>query len=160
MSQDSENITLQTRIEIKQNREEVFNKFLDSFSSWYPREYTWAQESLDTIQIEPAANGRCFERGPLDFECDWGRVLEYEKPEKVVFTWQISPGREPVPDPEKAGEVEIRFKAVNENATEITLEHRNFERYGDEAQEYRDAMASSQGWPYILDSFRAFVMDG
>jgi uncharacterized protein YndB with AHSA1/START domain len=104
---------------------------------------------LDTIAIEPRAGGRCFERGPHGFECDWGRVLAYDPPRRLAFLWQISPRREPVSDPARASEVEVVFVA-EVDTTRVELTHRGFERHGDGAAEYREAMASEQGWPYLL----------
>jgi hypothetical protein len=59
---------------------DAFALFTDGLTTWWPAEYTWAQSVLDMIAMEPGANGRCFERGPYGFECDWGRVLVWEPP--------------------------------------------------------------------------------
>jgi uncharacterized protein YndB with AHSA1/START domain len=91
--------------------EQAFRTFTEGLAGWWPREYTWAQDTLDTIAIEPRAGGRCFERGPHGFHCDWGRVLAWEPPRRLVFTWQIAPDRAPEPNPAKASEVEARFVA-------------------------------------------------
>jgi uncharacterized protein YndB with AHSA1/START domain len=87
--------------------EHAFKIFAEGLASWWPAEYTWSQDVLETIAIEPGEGGRCFERGPHNFECDWGRVLTWEPPHRLAFTWQISPKREPEPNPAKASEVEV-----------------------------------------------------
>src|SRR5690606_23581431 len=51
----------------------AFDLFTDGLDSWWPREYTWAGETLEVIGIEPGVGGHCFERGPHGFRCDWGR---------------------------------------------------------------------------------------
>ena len=67
-----------------------------------------------------------------------------------MFTWQISPGREPQPDPAKASEVEVRFVGEASGATTVELVHRGFARHGEGGDGYRRALRSEQGWPYIL----------
>jgi hypothetical protein len=67
-----------------------------------------------------------------------------------LFSWQISPRREPVPDREKASEVELRFEEGS-RSTRIEFEHRGFSRHGEGSDGYREALGSEQGWPYILE---------
>jgi hypothetical protein len=35
------------------------------------------------------------------------------------------------------------------------MEHRDFDRHGEGAEGYRAALASEQGWPYILGRYAA-----
>jgi uncharacterized protein YndB with AHSA1/START domain len=133
----------------------AFALFTEEFATWYPREYTWSQDVLDTIAIEGREGGRCFERGPHGFWVDWGRVLVWDPPRRLAFSWQISPRREPVPDPEKSSEVEIRFHEDEAQSTRVEFEHRGFSRHGEGAEGYRQAMGSERGWSYILDRYAA-----
>jgi uncharacterized protein YndB with AHSA1/START domain len=137
----------------------AFSLFTEQLGRWWPREYTWSQDVLDEIGIEPRAEGMCYELGPHGFRCDWGRVLLWQPPHRIVFSWQISPRREPVPDPARVSVVEVRFEARTEGGTEVILEHREFERHGAGAEDYRAAMASPQGWPHILRRFAAAATD-
>lgn len=130
--------------------ERAFALFADELASWWPAEYTWAADGLEQIAIEPRVDGRCFERGPRGFECDWGRVLAWEPGARLAFSWQIGPDRVPVPDSDRASEVEVRFADAGKGATRVELEHRGFERHGEGGADYRAAMASERGWPYIL----------
>jgi uncharacterized protein YndB with AHSA1/START domain len=129
--------------------ERAFDRFTAELGSWWPPEYTWSQATLEEIGIE---DGLCFERGPHGFRLDWGRVLEWERPERLVFTWQIGAGRVPQPDPAHASEVEVTF-ALERDGTRVEVVHRGFERHGDGAEDYAAAMASPQGWEFILGRF-------
>ena len=129
--------------------ERAFAHFTEEFGSWWPAEYTWSQGALAEIGIEPREGGLCFERGPHGFRCDWGRVLRWQPPERLVFTWQISPTRVPQPDPALASEVDVRFSPMDDG-TLVDLVHSRFERHGEGAEEYAAAMGSPQGWEYIL----------
>jgi uncharacterized protein YndB with AHSA1/START domain len=137
--------------------ERAFGLFVERLNEWWPAEYTWAGEVLEKIVIEEGVGGRCYEQGPHGFECDWGRVLAWEAPRRLLFTWQIAPDRVPQPDPEQASEVEVRFAEAEEGETEVTLVHRNFERHGEGAAEYRAALGSEQGWAYILSPYVALA---
>lgn len=152
---DRDSIRITRTVPAPANR--AFELFTDDLSTWWPAEYTWAQETLETIAIEPEEGGRCFERGPHGFECDWGRVLTWDPPRRLVFTWQISPERVPEPNPNRTSEIEVRFEEEGPSTTRVAFEHRGFARHGDGGAGYRAAMASSQGWPYILDRYVAAV---
>jgi hypothetical protein len=91
--------------------EQAFAAFAD-LAWWWPREYTWAGNTLEDIGIDPREGGFCFERGPHGFTCHWGRVLVWDPPARLVLAWQVAPDRAPEPNPAKASEVEVRFRAA------------------------------------------------
>jgi uncharacterized protein YndB with AHSA1/START domain len=132
--------------------ERAFSVFTERFGAWWPREYTWANEVLETIGIEGHEGGHCYECGPNGFLCHWGRVLVWDPPHRLVISWQISPERFPEPNPGKASEVEVRF-IPDGPATNIELEHRGFARHGSRGAQYRLGMDSPQGWTYILKRY-------
>lgn len=136
-------------VEVAASRERAFAAFTADLGSWWPPEYSWAQTTLESIAIEPREGGRCYESGPHGFSCDWGRVTHCRPPERLVFLWQISPDRTPQPDPERSSEVEVTFHEAGEG-TRVTVEHRAFERHGEEGGGYREALGSELGWPYML----------
>lgn len=143
-------------VTVQASPDEAFAAFVEALGAWWPSAYTWSGGVLEAIVIEPKVNGRCFERGPHHFECDWGRVLSYEPPARLVFLWQISPRREPVPDPARSSVVEVAFIGAGD-ATRVELTHGRFDRHGEGAAEYRDGLASEEGWPYLLGCYRASV---
>jgi uncharacterized protein YndB with AHSA1/START domain len=144
-------------VTVETSKEHAFSVFTDGLAGWWPSEYTWAQDTLEAMIIEPWENGRCTEQGPHNFECDWGRVLAWEPPHRLVMSWQISPKRVPEPDPAKTSEVEVQFVTEGPTSTRVRFEHRNFEQHGEGAEGYREAMGSEYGWPYILDRYASAV---
>jgi uncharacterized protein YndB with AHSA1/START domain len=146
--------TVNAAVVVEVPPERAFEVFASELASWWPPQYTWSQEVLEDIGIEPYEGGMCFERGPHGFRCDWGRVLAWEPPRRLVFAWQISPGREPVPNPAKASEVEVRFDSADSGAAGVRLEHRAFERHGGGA-DYARMLRAAEGWPFLLDRFAA-----
>jgi uncharacterized protein YndB with AHSA1/START domain len=132
---------------------EAFRLFAEGFDAWWPREYTWSQQALEGIGLEPRAGGRCTERGPKGFRCDWGRVLEWSPPARLVLSWQIGAQRQPQPNPEHASTIEVVFRPEGSRATRVCVEHRELWRHGEGAAGYRAAMASEQGWKFILQRY-------
>ncbi|MDQ3709011.1 MAG: SRPBCC domain-containing protein [Actinomycetota bacterium] len=92
----------------------------------------------------------------VGFSCDWGRVLIWEPPQRLAFTWQITPERLPQPDPAKASEVAVSFSPKG-SGTDVSLEHRGFERHGEGSAEYRIGMDMPEGWTLLLERYRAAV---
>jgi uncharacterized protein YndB with AHSA1/START domain len=131
----------------------AFDRFARELHAWWPREYTWSQDVLHDIGVEPERGGLCFEIGPHGFRCDWGRILDWEPPGLLRLAWQISPRREPVPNPLQASRVTVTFTPNTGRHTTVAIVHDAFERHGRDATEYRAAMASQQGWPFILQRF-------
>lgn len=155
MTQDND--VIRRTLTVAAPPEHAFSVFTDGLATWWPAEYTWSAGVLDTIGIEPREGGLCFEVGPYGFRVDWGRVLMWEPPKRLVFAWQISPRREPVPDPAKASEVEVRFEPEGPASTRVEFEHRDLARHGGESTDYLAALASPGGWPYILDRYAAAI---
>lgn len=156
MAEKEETLKMRAEVTVARPQSVAFEIFVRRLGAWWPREYSWAQELLEQMVIEPKVGGACYEIGPHGFRCDWGRVTHYGEPERISFLWQISPRREPVPDPGKSSEVEVRFfeKAPG---TRVLLEHRNFENHGGDAGWYRDALESEMGWPKILEAYREYT---
>jgi uncharacterized protein YndB with AHSA1/START domain len=133
--------------------ERAFEVFAAELGCWWPAEYSWSQDVLEEIGIEQREGGMCFERGPYGFRCDWGRVLAWEPPERLTIAWQVTPRREPEPNPAKASEVEVRFIPEGEGRTTVRLEHRAFERHGEDGGQYAQMLGSPRGWPFLLERF-------
>jgi uncharacterized protein YndB with AHSA1/START domain len=147
---------IRLELDVPGGPDRAFEVFTGELMSWWPAEYTWSgPRALVQIGMEAGAGGLCYEIGPHGFRCDWGRVLIWDPGRRLVLTWQIGPNREPVPDPERAGEVEVLFKSER-----IEFEHRGFDRYQPAGEDYRKAMESPEGWPYILDCYVKRLRDG
>jgi len=136
--------------------ERAFSVFTDGLADWWVKEYTWSgPDALAEIGIEPRDGGLAYEIGPYGFRCDWGRVLVWQPPHRLVFAWQIGPDRAPVPDPTRASEVEITFTPDEGDRTRVVVEHRNFDRHGAAAEGYRQALTA--GWRELLSRYALTV---
>jgi uncharacterized protein YndB with AHSA1/START domain len=83
----------------------------------------------------------------------WARVLVFEPPIRVVFSWDLNPRFQIETDPSRTSEVEVRFVPEGPSRTRVELEHRNLDRHGDGWKGERDAVGSEGGWPLYLNRY-------
>ena len=131
----------------------AFSVFTDGLGTWFPREYNLLSVDIAERTFEPRVGGSVFDRGTDGSECHWGRVLAYEPPDRVVFSWNIDPRWSIEDDPDKVSEVEVRFVAESAERTRVELEHRHLERHGDGWESLREQLAAEGGWPGCLRLF-------
>ena len=133
--------------------ERAFRVFTEDFDRVKPREHNMLGVDIAETVFEPRAGGHIYDRGVDGSECRWARVLAYEPPDRVVFTWDISPRWQIESDPAKASEVEVRFIAETPERTRLELEHRHLDRHGDGWEGLRDGVAAPDGWPLYLQRY-------
>ena len=136
--------------------ERAWTLFVDRFADWWPQAYSFSQDQLAAIGIEPQPGGRCFERDATGQTLTWGTVLAAERPARLLFVWQITMDRRIEPDTNRASEVEVVFEPES-TGTRVQLTHRAFNRHGGDWRAYLAGMGSEQGWSYCLDRFAAFA---
>jgi uncharacterized protein YndB with AHSA1/START domain len=138
--------------------ERAFSVFTASFNTWWPAQYHIGQAEMAEAILEPREGGRWYERGIDGSECDWGRVLAWEPPHRLVVTWQVNGYWQYDPDPDHASEIEIRFTADGPEQTTVELEHRHLDRLV-EGQALRDGISGGGGWTAILEGFAKATTD-
>ncbi|HEY1919940.1 MAG TPA: SRPBCC family protein [Streptosporangiaceae bacterium] len=139
--------------------EHAFKTFTSSFDSWWPREFHIGQADIAEAVIEPKEGGRWYERGVDGSECDWGRVLVWEPPHRLVITWQINGQWQFDPDPARASEVEVLFSADGPQQTTVQLTHQYFDRL-EGGQTIRNAIRDEGSWSELLERFAETALCG
>jgi len=142
-------------VHVEAPQERAFDVFTSRFGSWWPMEHHIGLEPAVDAVIEPRVGGRWFERAADGSECEWGRVLEWEAPTRVVLAWQLTPEFAYDPDPAMATEVEVRFVAEGPSTTRVELEHRGFEVHGEQGAAMREAVSAPDGWGGIVQRYVA-----
>jgi uncharacterized protein YndB with AHSA1/START domain len=137
--------------------ERAFRVFTEDFGAIKPPEHNMLGVEIADTVIEPRAGGRIYDRGVDGSEYQWARVLAFEPPDRLLFSWDISPQWQLESDPDKTSEVEVRFIAESEERTRVELEHRNLDRHGDGWEAVRGAVGSDGGWPLYLQRFVALL---
>jgi uncharacterized protein YndB with AHSA1/START domain len=140
-------------VRVKASKKHAFETFTAGMSRWWPPAHSISKTKspLKEAIIEPRVGGRGYEKGEDGSECDWGTVLVWDPPEKLVLAWQIN-GQWQF-DPDLVTEVEVWFSSESGGITRVDLEHRNLDRFGDAAEAIRKSFDSPGGWPGLLDSF-------
>ena len=157
MSTQAEQSSIRTSIVVEAPIERAFSVFTEDFGDIKPREHNMLGVDIAESVFEPRAGGHIYDRGVDGSECRWARVLAYEPPNRVVFTWDISPHWQIETDLEKTSEVEVRFIAETPGRTRVELEHRNLDRHGDGWEGMRAGVDSGDGWPLYLARFAELV---
>jgi uncharacterized protein YndB with AHSA1/START domain len=153
MNTESTHVPVRTSIVVDAPIEHAFSVFTNDMGSWWPPGHHILEAELAEIVFEPRAGGHVYDRGVDGSECRWARVLVFEPPKLVVFSWDISLEWQLEGDPERTSEVEVRFVAETPARTRVQLEHRGIERHGQGWERMRDAVASPEGWTAGLRSF-------
>jgi uncharacterized protein YndB with AHSA1/START domain len=135
-------------ITVKADAARAFEVFTGGMGRWWPRSHCVAASPQKDVVMEPKAGGRWYEIGEDGSYCNWGKVLAWEPPTRVLLAWQISADWKY--DPDLITEVEVTFTPLDGGLTRVDLEHRNIERFGDKLEPIRAALDSEGGWSGIL----------
>ena len=146
-----------TQIVVDAPLQRAFDVFTSRFGDFKPPEHNMLGVEIAESVFEPRVGGHIYDRGIDGSECRWARVLVYEPPERVVFSWDIDPQWQIVPDPEKASEVEVRFVAESSDRTRVEIEHRKLDRHGPGWEAVGGAVGSEGGWPLYLQRYAALI---
>ncbi len=153
MTTQASDTSVRNSIVVEAAIEHAFSVFTDGFGSFKPREHNLLEVDIAETVFETHVGGNIYDRGVDGSECRWARVLAFEPPNRVVFSWDISPQWQIETDPDKTSEVEVRFIAEAPDRTRVELEHRNLHRHGNGWQAERDGVGGDGGWPLYLDRF-------
>jgi hypothetical protein len=130
----------------------AFDVFTSGMDRWWPRTHHTGETPMTRMVLEPRTGGRWYSVHEDGRENTVGEVKVWNPPNRIVHSWNISAMWKP--DANIGSEVEVRFIAEGPNRTRVELEHRDFESYGEQAQQMRDAVSGDGGWNSILDLYR------
>lgn len=152
----NDGLAVRKTLTVNAPQEKAFRVFCDEMSSWWPLdEYTIGQQPAVAAVLEPRDGGRWYEQAADATQCDWGRVVTWQPPERLVVTWEISADWKP--DPNVNSEVEVRFIAEGPNRTRVELEHRHLATFGSQAETMRGIFDSENGWAGLLARYAALA---
>ncbi len=136
----------------------AWSVFVEQMETWWPATHHIGSTPFESSFVEPRVGGRWYERNVDGAQCDWGKVLAWDPPHRVCFSWHLGPGHDQPdwkfdPDPGKASEVEFSFAPEGPSATRINLEHRCLERHGKGYEQLVVLFNGPGAWVGILDSY-------
>ena len=155
MASTVEESAVRKSVRVQAPVERAFSVFVEQMETWWPATHYISKTPFEAIFGEPRIGGRWYERNAAGEQCDWGKVLAWDPPHRVTFSWHVGPGHDQPdwvcdPDPAKASEVEIRFIAEAPGTTLIELEHSKLERHGEGWQQLRTVFEGPGAWTGIL----------
>jgi uncharacterized protein YndB with AHSA1/START domain len=134
--------------EVRQPPARAFELFTGRMGDWW-QEGTPGENPAVAITLEPFPGGRWFEVDAAGGETQWGKVVEWRPPARVLLVWEMNSRFQH--DPSVVTEIEITFSETASGGTRVALEHRKLEAYGADAE--RLAESISKGWPKQLAGF-------
>ena len=152
--------TVHKQIVVDAPIERAFTVFTDRFGDFKPPEHNLLGAPIAATVFEPRVGGSIMDRAVDGSECRWARILAYDPPDRVVFSWDISPQWTIETDPARTSEVEVRFYAESPGSTRVELEHRHIDRHGPGWEAVTDGVGGTQGWPLYLDRYAALLKEG
>ena len=155
---DVDHTIVRRQIVVEAPIKQAFTVFTDRFGDFKPPEHNLMASPITETVFEPHVGGHIFDRALDGSECHWARALAYEPPNRVVFSWDISPYWQIETDPERTSEVEVRFIAETDQRTRLELEHRNIDRHGPGWEGVRDGVDNDAGWPLYLTRYAALLV--
>jgi uncharacterized protein YndB with AHSA1/START domain len=150
-------VVVRRQIVVQAPIERAFAVFTERFGDFKPPEHNLLGVAIAETVFEPKVGGHIYDRGVDGSECRWARVLAYEPPDRVVFSWDISPQWQIETDPDNTSEVEVTFIAETPQRTRVELEHRHLDRHGPGWQAVRDGVGHDEGWPLYLARYAALI---
>jgi uncharacterized protein YndB with AHSA1/START domain len=138
----------------------AFAVFTERFGDFKPPEHNMLAAPIAQTVFEPRVGGHIYDRAVDGSECRWARILAYEPPHRVIFSWDISPQWRVETDPELTSEVEVRFVAESATRTRLELEHRHIDRHGPGWPELTAGVDADEGWPLYLARYAALFEVG
>jgi uncharacterized protein YndB with AHSA1/START domain len=139
---------IQKNVSVDRDVATAFRFFIDNFSDWWPQ----ARHSVSAmkedrnavaVRMEARVGGRIYEVDDHGDEILWGHIQTLEPGKRIVMSWHPGSGTE------GATEVEFRFVSTGPDSARVELEHRNWDRLGDDALGTRDSYEN--GWVYVFE---------
>ncbi len=155
MSDNAQRITpapIRRTLRVRASQQKAFDTFVAGMGGWWLKSHSLLGAPQADVVIEPRVGGRWYEIGEDGSEMNWGKVLDWDAPNRVVLAWQLN--AEWTYDPALETSVEVRFIPDGDHAI-VEFEHRDLERYGDKAVEVRGVGESGLegGWGEMLAAY-------
>jgi uncharacterized protein YndB with AHSA1/START domain len=87
----SEAATVRKQVVADAPIERAFTVYTDRFWDFRPPEHNLLAAPIAQAVFEPRVGGGIVDRVPDGTECRRARILAYDPPDRVVFSWDISP---------------------------------------------------------------------
>jgi len=139
-------------IEVPCSQEKAFNVFVNEMDSWWPLGKfsisMYGGAPAKGIRVDAKRGGKIVEINPNGTEYEWGTIRSYDPYDFVSMDFHIAPPGDETANAKSL--VEVRFTALGNNRTQVTLTQSNWEVFGEKAAMLRDR-GYGQAWGVIFE---------
>jgi uncharacterized protein YndB with AHSA1/START domain len=137
---------------VRSDVDHTFEAFVRMIAAWWPVELlSVGRDRVRDVTLEQRRGGRVYETWDDGTTVEWGEVIAWEPPGRLVMSWLNTPA---------PTEVELAFTPLGPGLTRVAVEHRGWEHLTDE-QVREDCAepggyhsgAYSRGWQLTLERF-------
>ena len=139
---------LRMSFDVACSADHAFTVWTSGIGTWWPPDHTMTGHAAAVV-LQGGVGGRIYERTADGAEHEWGEVTVWQPPTRLAYLWYL--GR----DRADATEVEIRFRPQGTAQTRIDIEHRGWERVG---EQWRGR--TRIGWQTLLPHYRTAIERG
>jgi uncharacterized protein YndB with AHSA1/START domain len=150
MTEQTTHLAVRREVTVDVGIDRAFEVFTRRLDAWWPHDTHHIGPMPAIAVLEPHEGGRCYSLSEDGLQTDWGRVLVFDPPARLVFAWLLTPQWEYEPDPAKASEVEVTFAAVSPTRTQVVLTHAGFERYASGGEDMHAQVDGAGGWSALI----------
>src|SRR5438552_16466839 len=143
-------IVVSRQVVVNAPQAKAFAAFTGRFGDFKPPEHNLLGAPVAETVFEPRAGGGITDRAADGSQCRRARILAFDPPDRVVFSWDISPRWTIETDQAQTSEVEVRFYAESPARTRVELEHRHIDRHGPGWEAITGGVDGPEGWPLYL----------
>jgi uncharacterized protein YndB with AHSA1/START domain len=134
--------------------QQAFTLFTRDIGTWWNPDHHIIDTPYSHMVFDGFVGGHVYDVGTDGSECRWSRVLVYEPPREVVFSWDIDTQWHVETDLARSSEVHVTFSEDESGRTTVSLEHRHLDRHGEGWESL--AASISGGWQSdVLDLYAA-----
>jgi uncharacterized protein YndB with AHSA1/START domain len=124
----------------------AFEVFTAQLDRWWPKGHSRSGDPGTTVLLEQRVGGRLYERTPDGSELEWGRVLMWDPPHRLAYSWYLGSGAD------RPSRVDAAFIAQGDGETRVEIEHRGPELIGE--LWLRNSAIYDAGWAHVLEAYR------
>ena len=135
---------------------EALRIYTERPAEWLPPEHTFVTDP-ESITMEPRAGGRFCERGADGAEAIRGTIVEWAPPGRLMVTWRIGPGWQPIDNDEHASVIVVEFNPAGPDATEVVLTYTHLDRHGEDMAKMIRSAISTPGPGSTLERYAGVV---
>ena len=112
-------------VTVRRGAHVAFRIWTEQIAAWWPHGHSISGAPDTQVFFEWQVGGRLYECTPSGIEHDWGEIIVWDPPHRLVHTWYLGSSHD-VPT-----RVDVRFVALDKDTTRVEIAHSGPELIGD-----------------------------